>query len=160
MLTQQQLDTFKTALLTETDAAVVAARTPATRDDRVIVAFYNAASATIAWRTAASIEAVDDAPNYSNYDTLAAGKRDSWALFLTRPRDFTRQKVRNWVTDVWGAATASSNSEAILQAGTETALRIEDVLGGTVRTTGTVSALDRAYVGTITLDEVSAVLNG
>lgn len=41
MLTSEQLQVLKAAILAETDAAIVAARTPATRDDRVIAAFYN-----------------------------------------------------------------------------------------------------------------------
>jgi hypothetical protein len=80
-------------------------------------------------------------------------------MFLSRPRDFTRNKVRGWVTDVWGAVTANSASEGVLKAGIETALRGEEYLGGTVRVEGTVSALDRAYVGTVSVDDVSNALN-
>lgn len=101
--------------------------------------------ATAAWHTSAPALSIEEAPTYTTYDSFQQGKRDSWELFLRSPRDFTRAKVRNWVTDVWGAATSSSNAEAVLQAATFSATNLQHALGGTVRSTGTVSALDLAY---------------
>lgn len=101
----------------------------------------------------------DDAPDYSTFDSLAAGKRDSWGFFLQNTRDFTRNKTRKWITDIWGPANAASNAEAILLSGTEKARVIEVVLGSSVKTTGTVSAIARNYVGSIDLLEVGLILN-
>ena len=120
----------------------------------------DAAPAQLAWRTAVPAGDSDDAPDMSTFDALTAGKRDSWALFLGQStRDFTRNKARKWVTDVWGNATAASNAEAILLAGTENAKRVEAVLGGATRTTGTVSALARNYVGSMDLAHVAEIFN-
>lgn len=160
MLTSAQIVTLRAAILAETDPQVVQWRTPATRDDNSLTVWLNGTSSTLAWKKEADALALDDAPDYSTYDTLAAGKRDSWALFREYPRDFGRNKVRKWITDVWGNATAGSNSEAILQAGTEFARRAEVYLGGSSKTTGTVSALDRSFVGEVDIDDVSAALNG
>jgi len=118
----------------------------------------DASPVTLAWITSVPVENADDAPSYSTFDALAAGKRDSWGFFLARPRDFTRAKVRQWITDVWGNATAGSNSEAILQAGTEKASRAEVIIGGTTRTTGTVSALDRTMIGDLSLNDIARIL--
>lgn len=113
----------------------------------------------LAWKTSVPAVVSDDAPSYSTFDSIAAGKRDSWGFFLAQTRDFTRKKVRDWVVDVWGAATAGSNAEKILQAGTENMRVVEVVLGGTVKTTGTVTAKDRTYVGSIDLTEVASIFN-
>lgn len=104
-----------------------------------------ATPAQLAWHTAAPQAAVRQAPNYSAYDALVAGKRDSWVLLLQDSQDFTRAKIRNWVVDVWGAATAGSNAEAVLLAGTYSASNGQAALGGATRTTGTVSALDLVW---------------
>jgi hypothetical protein len=109
----------------------------------------NTATATRGWLTAAATSAIEEAPSYTTYDTLAQGKRDSWVVLLRNPRDFTKQKIRNWVTDVWGNATAASNAETVLLAGSELATNAQVAVGGTSRTTGTVTALDRGYTGQV-----------
>ncbi len=101
----------------------------------------------------------DDAPSYSTFDSIAAGKRDSWGFFLAQTRDFTRKKVRDWIVDVWGAAILDSNSEKILLAGTENMRVIEVILGGTDKTTGTVTAKTRNYVGSIDLLDIANIFN-
>lgn len=157
MLTPAQLQTLKTAILAETDPSVVQWRAPATRDDRSLADWYNAASTTAAWGTAVAVESVDDAVDYSTYDTLSAGKRDSWALFIARPRDFARNKTRKWTEDVFGASSA--NAVAVLQAAIVKARRIEVVFGGNTKTSSGLSALDRSYVGTVGLEDISKALN-
>jgi hypothetical protein len=116
-------------------------------------------SPVLAWSTNVPSVVSDDAPSYATFDSIVAGKRDSWGFFLANPRDFTRKKVRDWVVDVWGAATAASNAEAILKAGTENMRVIEVVLGGVDKTTGTVTAKTRSYVGGIDLAEVAGLFN-
>ena len=127
-------------------------------DDSVtLLQWLNAtrAPATPAWRTSAPALAVEEAPTYTTYDSFTQGKRDSWELFLRSPRDFTRAKVRNWVVDVWGAATGGSNAEAVLQAATFSATNVQSALGGTTRSTGTVSALDLSFTGAASADDAT-----
>ncbi len=114
---------------------------------------------TKAWNPNADPATFDNAPDYSVYDSLAAGKRDSWAMLVTRPRDFTMSLTRKWVTDIWGNATAGSNSEKILLAATVLATGAEVAVGGTLRTTGTVSAINRNYIGGMSVGEVNAMLS-
>lgn len=114
----------------------------------------------LAWNTATPKQASAAAPTYTTYDSLTAGKRDSWVLFLgADARDYTKAKIRNWVVDIWGSATAGSNSEAILFAATRSATNAQYALGGTTRTTGTVSALDLTYVYLVSGDAVNWLLN-
>ena len=124
-------------------------------------AWMNTTTATLGWRTEVTKAEMDEAPNYSNYDTLATGKRDSWSRLLgigEGYRDFSKNKVRNWVVDIWGPATASSNSEAILLAATEAATNAQNIVGGTVKTTGTVTATARGYVSLVTTPETTRLI--
>ena len=158
-LTTAQSATLRSAILAETDAAFVVARTQGATG--TMADFYNVLTTTLAWRTSMPPSDSDDAPDYSAFDSLVAGKRDSWALFLNYQRDFTRNKIRKWITDVWGNATASSNAEAVLQAGTRKATRVELLLGGSATaTTGTVTALKLAWEGAISGDDVATALGG
>jgi hypothetical protein len=158
-LTNNQLQTLKTAINAETDPTFVSYRNSGATG--AMAEWYNVekSPAQKAWITLQPAADSDDAPDYSTFDALAAGKRDSWALFLNFDRNFARNKVRKWVTDVWGAATAASNAEAILQAAVRNALRGELVFGGTLKTTGTVAATDLNYIGTISNEDVVAAIN-
>ena len=121
-----------------------------------------ASPVVLAWVNNVSPSVVDDAPDYSTFDSIAAGKRDSWGFFLRSSRDFARNKTRKWITDIWGATLVTPttlNSDAILLSGTENARVIEVVLGGTTKTTGAVSAMARNYVGSIDLLEIAAIFN-
>lgn len=73
-------------------------------------------------------------------------------------RDFSRNKTRKWITDIWGNATAGSSAEAIMQAATENATVAQVALGGTTKTTGTVTALDRAYAGQVSQEDAQRIL--
>lgn len=156
MLTDQQRATLKAAVQANptANAFLVA------QDVFSLHAWCNAvaAPAVTAWRNAVTPQESDEAPSYSTFDALAAGKRDSWAMFLGFARDFTKAKVRNWVEDVWGASAAGNNAEKILQAGTEKATNAQAALGGTTRATGTVSALDRAFVGLVEEADVNKMV--
>jgi len=112
-----------------------------------------------AWSTTVNQNDMDDAPDYTTFDAISAGKRDSWGFLLARPRDFNRNKVRKWVTDIWGNSTAGSNSEAILLAGLVNATAAEVAIGGATKTTGTVSGLDRTYLGGVTVLEVNQMFS-
>jgi hypothetical protein len=157
MLTDTQLQQLVTALRASGDTTVIAALAIGNVD--ALAAWCNAPSSTLAWRNAMTGQEVDEITPWTAFDGLSAGRRDSWRQFLTFPRDFGRPRIRQWVTDVWGAATASSSSEAILQAGRESATNAQALLGGTTRTTGTVSALNRAYAGEVAVPQLASGLN-
>lgn len=110
-----------------------------------LLAWCNTDTSTRRWLSAAPVLDVEEAPVYTGYAALTQGARDSWALFLKSPRDFGKNKVRAWVTSVWGAATTGTNAEAILLAGSAIATNAQVALGGTSRTTDAVAALANAY---------------
>lgn len=158
-LNDAQLATLKAAILAETDAAVVAARTA--RTDGVIVDFYNANAAgpVKCWRPdIAPLELVEAAiDNLALYDNLTQGKRDGWSLLLALPvADFTRNKIRSAPGKVW----ANTQRDAILaDPGTRNARRIELVLGSSDVTEGSVTAKKCNFYGTVDVGDVSRALN-
>jgi hypothetical protein len=137
----------RSTLLAAIKAHAVAGPLRAAGNVTGLLAWCNAAASPeqTAWKTAAPVLAIEEAPSYTAYDSLAQGKRDSWLVFIRNERNFTRAKVRAWVVDIWGNATNGSNSEAVLRAATEPATNAQLALGSTARSTGTVTALDRAY---------------
>jgi hypothetical protein len=157
-LTTAQLQTLKAAIAAETDAAFVALRNSGATG--AMAEWYNEPKSPdlLAWRDNVQPAESDDAPDYSTFDAISAGKRESWGFFLAYPRDFTRNKTRKWITDVWGNATAASNAEAILLTGTRKANRVEAVFGGTSRTTGTVTATNLNFVGTLRNEDIVLAL--
>lgn len=158
MLSNAQLVTLKAAIAAQTDPAFVLLRTSGATGAMADWFNVNASPAQKAWITSQPPQDSDDAPDYSTFDSVAQGKRESWAFFLAYPRDFTRNKVRKWVTDVWGNATSGSNAEAILQAATRNAKRGELVFSSTPRSTGTVSALELSFQGDISNEDIVAAL--
>lgn len=137
-----------------------ACNTPRLIGDSVsVLQWLNGARApsTLAWHVAAPHANIESAPSYTSYDTLAQGKRDSWLVLLRNQRDFTKNVIRNWVVDVWGGATAGSNSEKVLLAATFEASNAQHALGGTSRSTGTVSALDLAWPYSTSQDDANYV---
>lgn len=154
-LTTAQLATLKTAII----ADPVAGPMRASGDSFSLGVWCNGPSTTLAWQTAVQAQASDEAATYTLFDSIVAGKRDSWSLFLGFSRDFTKAKIRNWAVDVWGPAIASSVSEAILQAATVFATNAQAVFGGPLRTTGTVAAISRAYAEQITQTELNQLVN-
>ena len=140
-LTNAQLATLRAAVFADSTAAALlaAGNVPG------LQAWCNGNSGSKRWLQAADPLSIEEAPSYTTYDSLGQGKRDSWLLFLRNARDFGRNKVRAWVVDVWGSATAGSNAEAVLQAATANATRAQIALGGSAKTTGTVTAYDTAY---------------
>lgn len=144
-LTNGQITALRAAVL----ATPAALAFLTAKDVAGLQAWCNTATATRGWLVSASSSTSEEAPSYTAYDTLAQGKRDSWVVFLRADRDFSKAKIRNWVVDIWGPAIVSSNAETVLLAGSELATNAQVALGGTSRTTGTVTALDRAYTGQV-----------
>lgn len=155
MLTPTQLATLKTAIIADPVAGLMR-----TLGDTVsLQAWCNAPSTTLAWRIAVSAQESDEAATYTTYDALVQGKRDSWLVFLRFSRDLSKAKIRNWIADIWGAATAGSISEAVLQAGTEFASNAQNVFGGASGSKGTVTAIKRTFDGQISGAEVNILVN-
>lgn len=151
-LTTKQLTTLRAAVFaTPAAAALLSAGNVVGLMD-----WCNANSGQKRWLPAADPLSVEEAPSYTSYDSLMQGKRDSWMVFLRNARDFGRNKVRSWVTDIWGNATAGSNAESVLQSGTVNATNAQVALGGQSKTTGTVTAVDTSFEGDV--DERDALM--
>lgn len=154
MLTENQKQTLAAALRAETDPGVVAAL--AIRNDVVLTEWCNAESATDAWNQAMSRQVLFESMNITKFDNLLDGKRDAWRLIMDyAPADFTRQKMRKAVQDIWG----DTDSIPILQDCRRKATHAEVYLGGSTATTNTVSALKLNVTGTLSITEVSTALN-
>ena len=151
-LTNGQKNALRTAISTEpTIAAAYAAR-----DDQAIVAWCNGASATDAWPEAGTARLMFEAMDITKFDGLTAGKRSAWDLMMrSEPIAFSKAKYRQAVVDMWGTV----DSVAVLQALREKATNCQNVFGGATRTTNTVSAITRNWAGTLSLDQISALLN-
>lgn len=158
-LTNPQRNTLKAAIIA--NATANAFRTAG--DTPGLLGYCNGTtfpgSPVLAWNVNVQPQTSDEAATYTTYDTLTQGKRDSWRIFLLFARNFSKNRIRNWVTDVWGAATAGSVAEAILQGATESATFAQNAIGGTARTTGTVTATDRNYVALLDQDDVNWLVN-
>lgn len=147
MITPTQRLAIKAAILA--DPVLASKISGPTADYWAIECALNEYTTTDAWKVSVPVDASDEAADYSTFDSIAAGKRDSWSFFLRIPRNYARTKVRKWITDVWGSATAGSNAENILKVGIEKARRVEVIIGGATKTTGTLTALDRDFVGEV-----------
>jgi len=109
-----------------------------------------------AWNEAMGSRDLFEATDVTKFDAVNPGKRDAWRLLLEfAPINFTRQKMRKAVPDVWG----TTDAVAVLQACTRKATRGEVRLGGSDATTNTVTAKKLNYSGSISLDDVSNALN-
>jgi len=148
-LNTAQLQTLKAAINAETNGAFVTYRN--TGQTGAMADWYNVASNTDAWNSSVDKTQLNAVSTYTNYDTVVAGKRDAWSLFLgSAPQDMSQGKLRNTVTDVWGPVVAASVGEEILKGCRRKSTRGENVYGGTVASTGTVSATKLAVEGSMT----------
>jgi hypothetical protein len=96
-----------------------------------------------------------EATDVTKFDGLTAGKRDAWRLLMDNtPIDMGRNANRKAVQDIWG----NTDSVAVLQALREKATRAQVLFGGTSKTTNTVTALDRAFTGLLSIDDVRAAV--
>jgi hypothetical protein len=159
MMTPTQIAQLRAAIA----ASPVAGPMLTAQDTYSLIAWCNAPSTTLAWRTTVPASDSDEAARYTTYDSLAQGKRDSWSIFLMFPRSFAKLKVRNWVVDIWGAAIVGSISEDILKAGTEFATNAQAALataaGDTTIGTGAVTALIRSFTERVAQEDVNKLVN-
>lgn len=163
-LSTSQLTALKAAILAETDPTFVGYRTNGQTDLMRDWLNANKSPATKCWRTDVPAQDSDEATPWTAFDSITpAGKRDSWLhAFMRYPRNYSRNAVRRWVTDVWGNATAGSNAEAILTgAGLRNITRAEAILGGAnTATTNNVTALKLEWQGPLSSNDISEALGG
>lgn len=163
-LSSTDLATLKAAILAD---PVLAALPSGTASAITIAKAFNADVAPVekAWRSQMPAQDLDEASDITAFDGLSAGKRDAWMLFLAyAPRDFTRNKVRKVVTDIWGASNAANTvAFAIYSAATRNITRAEKLFGGSATATegsgaGVVTAKRLSREGEITPAQVEAAL--
>lgn len=162
MLTTQQIQTLKAAILAETDAAFVELRDSGATG--AMAEWLNSEQSPVvkAWRRSVPPSDTDEATTWASFDGLVAGKRDSYlGAFLAYPRDYSKNAIRKWITDVWGNATVGSNAEAILiGAGQRNITRAEAILGGSnTGTTNAVTALRLSWEGLLSNEDVVLAVN-
>jgi len=154
MLTSAQQTTLVNALKASTDP--VLAPLVVARDNVLIADWLNLLSDTDAWNEAMTANALFEAMDVTKFDTVAAGKRDAWRLFLDfAPHDFGKPAIRKVIEDVWGTA----DGVAVLQKCTRKATNGEVILGGSVETRNTVSATDLNAEGPFSVDDISLAFN-
>ena len=158
-MTPQEKAILKTYILADQVLAPLTSG-PGTDYGAIVAALNSDVSPTqLAWRANVPIQEIDEAADYTVFDAVVAGKRDSWGFFLGFPRDFTRAKVRTWVTDVWGPAILNSSAEKVLTAATKKSSRAEFALGGVSKTTGTVTAFNRNWIGDVNINDIAEIFN-
>lgn len=120
-----------------------------------LLAWVNGSSASDAWMYAAARPTLFEATSITKFDGLTAGKRDAWRLMLDNvPIDFGRNPMRSAVVDIWG----NTDSVAVLSALLEKATRAQLAIGGTSKTTNTVSGLDRSYTGQVSQADATRLI--
>jgi len=150
---QRQLRDLVIALRASTDPTAVGLL--ATANYGKLTEWLNDNSATKAWMGAASKRDLFEAMNIATYDSVAAGKKDSWKLMMDlAPIDFSRLGMRKGILDIF--VTADAN--AALASLTEWATNAEALLGGDPATSGTTTAIKRKWTGTIELPELKNAL--
>lgn len=187
MLTAPQLAILKAAILAETDSTVVTARTPATRDDRVIAAFYNQPSTFYVWKSSVDTEAIFEAIDWAkltvtdqattadspqvaaaqtNWHLGCQGKQFNLQIVLQGRQTInaTRLKTRQMLTDALqnlpsgaGGALQDAGWTQVKQALYRAATRGEALYATGTGTTGVPGLL--TFEGAVSLDDVSTVLN-
>lgn len=187
MLTAPQLAILKAAILAEVDPTVVAARTPATRDDRVIAAFYNQPRAFQVWRSSVDTETIFDAIDWAkltvtdlasvgdsaqvssaqtNWHLACQGKQINLQIVLQGRQTInaTRLKTRQMLADALqnlpsgaGGALQDAGWTQVKQMLYRPATRGEALYATGTGTTGVPGLL--AFEGAVTIDDVSTVLN-
>jgi len=81
-LTTAQLTTLKAAILAETATAFVTFRQQGATGAMADWINGTLQPNVIAWKSSATATELDEGADYSAFDSVAAGKRDAWAMFL------------------------------------------------------------------------------
>lgn len=153
-LTNVQLLAVKNALLASTDPQVI--EWVSIRNDTALAEWLNGNSTIPAWRNDISGSELSDEMKYNLFDTIAAAKREAWAILVQKELcDFTKSNIRKAIVDIW----ATEQQADLLNVGVEKASRLEEILGYSNVTTGPVTAAKRNFIGEITANEVSMAFN-
>lgn len=151
--TLAQLKTLVAALRASSDPTVLALWQA--RNYAGLVEWLNGNSTTAAWMVEVSKRDLFEAMYIATYDSVTAGRKESWKLMMDlAPIDFTRQKMRKGILDIF----ETSDANKMLADFTEKASRAEEILGGESATSGTVTAIKRVFVGTIDLAAIQPLL--
>lgn len=115
-----------------------------------------------AWRTAYSGDELYVAHKPVEYIARSAGERQAFDLMVNRRIDPTKVAIRKGIEDIFSGASNSTSRAAILNDMQEKATRAEVAIGGPTATTAVdaISGLNRNFVGSITIDDVRAIVSG
>lgn len=153
-LTKAQEATLAAAIRTETNAGVIAAL--ASGDSLALQAWCASDSPTDAWESSMPGRLLFESIAVAKFTALSGVNREAWQYLLQfAPIDFSRNKFRKAVTDIWGP----TDSVTVLQACVRKANYGEFYLGGTVASEGSVSALNLKVVGVLNVEDISLALN-
>lgn len=189
MLTSERIAALRVAINAETDPVVVQARTPATRDDRVIVAFYNAPSnpAFYVWRSVVDTETIFDAIDWAKLtpaDVATTGDSAQVAAAQTNWALQCQAKQLNLQIILQGRQTINATRLKVRQAFTDSLQNVPSGVGGALNDAGWQTVKQALYrvatraerlfatgtgttgvpglcvfEGSISLDDASAALN-
>lgn len=157
-MTLEQKTTLKAAILADPTAS---AHWTA-GDFHSLTAFVNALTTQDAWRQSVAATDMVAALKFATYDGIVAGKRDAFRLMLEYGVDATKVSVRNGLADIFatggGYADSAQLGKMLSESCVEKANWGEVALGYTTpAAVGGVTAIKRNYVGTFSIDELSAL---
>lgn len=161
MLTTAQLQTLKAAILAETDAGFVQARTLG--QTPLMTEFYNQPSTFVVWRTSVTRQEIQDDPgfNFTQVDNLSTGsKYRIWDWMFDNPNktiNATKQNIRDGIAATWtGNAQLLAIQAIVLAVCKRFAKRGEKLYATGAGTTGAPGAL--VFEGDITDSDIGAAL--
>lgn len=182
-LTSAQLQALKSAIFAESDASIVQARAQATRDDRVIADFYNAATSPVYWVWRTSVARADiynstgpsgSVWDWTTYKNQSATEQNAWVqMFMGDVANFSLVNLRAGIGKIFtGSAGANAQRDHCLAVGRRAATRIERLFTVAVvnppANTGNNAADARGsatnpdlltFEGAVSLDDVSSAMN-
>ena len=138
-LTTEQATTLAAAIRADTDQAVIDALE--IRNDVLLAALYNTASAFIVWRTDLSPEEYREAIVWTEVDALTIGKARIWDWItqnMTAPINASSVNVRQGLMDCWASNTTTRTQ--LVVAGKRAATKAEKLFAtgtGTTAAPGT-----------------------
>lgn len=156
-LTPEQRAVLRTAILSDTDAAVIAART--VRNDTELARLYNLPGTFIVWRSSIPVAEYREAVTWTEVDALTVGKARIWEWLtgnMVLPLDASKAGVRQGLADCWGAATTTRG--ALLAIAKRSATKAEQLFASGTGTAGAPGTL--VFEGFVTIEDVGRALNG
>lgn len=179
-LTQAQLVTLKADILANADTNTIPM---GVAGDVIIRDLYNTITTTDVWQTAASVNAIYDAIDFTKYTPVDAAAENNIGIQrlliiqtkqmnlqnMLQGRDYvdaSKSNIRNGIKDATtqlpagssgaNVAAGGAGGATVLAAMIRKANRIEKLFAVTPATTGTVTANLLVYEGTVTTDDITA----